>query len=102
VIIFARAGKDPAKDVSVCVMNLAPVVRQGYRVGLPLEGRWREALNTDSGHYGGSDVGNYGGVSSERIPWMGQPFSAEVTMPPLAVLWLVPEGDITGRTSVQP
>ncbi len=75
----------------MCVMKLSPVPRQGYRLGLPLEGRWSEALNTDSAFYGGSDVGNYGGVHAERIPWMGQPFSAEVTMPPLGVLWLLPE-----------
>jgi 1,4-alpha-glucan branching enzyme len=91
VVVFARAGRDPAKDVAVCVMNLSPVPRHGYRLGLPQDGRWREVLNTDSAHYGGSDVGNYGGVRAGGIPWMGQPFSAEITMPPLGVVWLVPD-----------
>ena len=48
-------------------------------------------LNTDSPHYGGSDVGNFGGVETEPIPWHEQPFSAEMTLPPLAALWLVPD-----------
>ena len=65
--------------------------RERYRVGVPHGGRWREALNTDSEHYGGSNVGNYGGVEAEPSPWQGQPFSAELTLPPLGVVWLVPE-----------
>jgi 1,4-alpha-glucan branching enzyme len=48
-------------------------------------------LNTDSTFYGGSDMGNLGGVQPDPIPWHGQPFSAEVTLPPLAAVWLVPE-----------
>ena len=75
----------------VFIANLSPVPREDYRLGLPRSGRWREALNTDSSYYGGSDVGNLGGVQPEPIPWHDQPFSAEVTLPPLAALWLVPE-----------
>jgi 1,4-alpha-glucan branching enzyme len=66
-------------------------VRTGYRVGLPRAGGWHELLNTDSHHYGGGDVGNGGGVDAELVPWHGQPYSAAVTLPPLAVLWLVPD-----------
>jgi 1,4-alpha-glucan branching enzyme len=69
------------------------VVRSGYRLGLPRSARWREALNTDSSYYGGSDVGNLGGVQPEPIPWHNQAFSAELTLPPLAALWLVPEDE---------
>ena len=58
---------------------------------MPKPGRWVEALNTDSTYYGGSDVGNLGGVQAEEYPWHDQPYSAEVTLPPLGVLWLVPE-----------
>jgi 1,4-alpha-glucan branching enzyme len=90
VVAFCRAGID-ARTVLACVCNLSPLPREGYRIGLPRSGRWVEALNTDSRHYGGSDVGNLGGVVAEPAPWHGQPFSAEVTLPPLAVLWLVPE-----------
>ena len=91
VVAFARAGEDTSKDVLVCVANLSPVPRPGYRLGLPRSGRWVEALNTDSAFYGGTDTGNLGGVEAEPQPWHGQPCSAEVSLPPLGVVWLVPE-----------
>ena len=72
------------------VANLSPVPREGYRLGLPRAARWQEAINTDSTFYGGSDVGNLGGLEPEPIPWHGQPVSALVTLPPLAAVWLVP------------
>jgi len=90
VFAFARASRD-AERVLVCVSNLSPVPRQGYRLGLPRPARWREALNTDSNYYGGSGWGNYGAVEAEPLPWHGQPVSAEVTLPPLSTVWLVPE-----------
>ena len=91
VIAFARLDPRGGR-VAVCVANNSPVVREGYRVGLPKGGRWRELLNTDSSHYGGSDVGNAGAVIAEAVGWGGQAHSAAITLPPLAVLWLVPEG----------
>jgi 1,4-alpha-glucan branching enzyme len=90
VIAFARASKDCSR-VLVCAANLAPVPRPDYRLGLPRAGRWREAINTDSSFYGGTDTGNLGGIEAEPIGWHEQPFSAEVTLPPLGVIWLVPE-----------
>jgi 1,4-alpha-glucan branching enzyme len=90
VLAFARVGRDATRPL-VCVCNLSPEVRRDYRVGLPAPGRWVEVLNTDSTYYGGSDVGNLGGVECEAHPWHEQPFSAALTLPPLAVLWLVPE-----------
>ena len=90
VIAFARASRN-GERVMVFVANLSPVPRYGYRLGLPAT-RLREALNTDSSYYGGSDVGNLGGVAPEPIPWHGQKVSAEVTLPPLATIWLVPDG----------
>lgn len=94
VVAFARQGAslhggEPRVIVIVC--NLSPIPRYGYRVGLPRSGRWREALNTDAGHYGGGNVGNMGGVDAEPAPWHSQPFSAEMTLPPLATIWLVPD-----------
>ncbi len=65
--------------------------RSSYRLGLPHSGRWVEALNTDSSYYGGSNTGNLGGVEADAMGWHGQPFSAEMTLPPLSVVWLVPE-----------
>jgi 1,4-alpha-glucan branching enzyme len=90
VIAFARASKDGSR-VLVCAANLAPVPRPDYRLGLPRSGRWREAVNTDSSFYGGTDTGNLGGIEAEPVGWHEQPFSAEVTLPPLGVIWLVPE-----------
>jgi 1,4-alpha-glucan branching enzyme len=90
VIAFARATKG-GERVVVFVANLTPVPRTNYRLGLPRPGRWRELLNSDSGFYGGSDMGNLGGVEAEPLGWGGQPFSAELTLPPLGGMWLVPE-----------
>ncbi len=90
VVAFARASRD-GERVLVFVANLSPVSRERYRLGLPRSTRWREALNTDSTYYGGSDVGNLGGVQPEPIPWHGQEVSAELTLPPLAAVWLVPD-----------
>ncbi|HEV2785732.1 MAG TPA: alpha amylase C-terminal domain-containing protein, partial [Solirubrobacteraceae bacterium] len=91
VLAFARAGEESSEDVLVCIANLSPIPRPGYRLGLPRSGRWVEALNTDSAFYGGTDTGNLGGVEAESLPWHGQPCSADVSLPPLGVVWLVPE-----------
>jgi 1,4-alpha-glucan branching enzyme len=93
IVAFARAGEDPVADVLVCVANLSPVPREGYRLGLPRAGRWAEVLNSDASAYGGANTGNLGGVDAEPIGWHSQPFSAPVTLPPLGVLWLVPDRD---------
>jgi 1,4-alpha-glucan branching enzyme len=79
-----RAGDEQA----VVIMNMTPVVRHDYRLGLPAAGHWVEALNTDSEHYGGSNVGNLGGVTAGEPGWHGQPASAALTLPPLSVLVL--------------
>jgi 1,4-alpha-glucan branching enzyme len=91
IVAFMRVAEGGASPL-VCVANLSPVPREHYRIGLPHGGRWRELLNTDASVYGGSNVGNYGGVEAEDGAWQGQPASAELTLPPLGVVWLVPEG----------
>ncbi|MEY2441632.1 MAG: 1,4-alpha-glucan branching enzyme [bacterium] len=91
VLAFARVGEDPEADVLVCVCNLSPVPRPSYRVGLPKGGRWVERFNSDSSYYGGTDTGSLGGVAAEPLGWHGQTCSAEITLPPLGVVWLVPE-----------
>ena len=90
VFAFARRTRDSERIV-VVAMNLSPAPRHHYRLGLPRSGRWTELVNTDSSYYGGSDQGNLGGVEGEGVAWHGQPFSAELTLPPLGVIWLVPE-----------
>ena len=87
IISFMRRGKSP-KDFLVCVFNFTPVVRRGYHVGVPEPGLYREALNSDSAFYGGSNVGNIGGVASKPVPWNGRPYSVDLTLPPLGALFL--------------
>ena len=90
VLAFMRISEEGVRRV-VCVANLAPVPREGYRLGLPSPGTWREVLNTDSAYYGGSGVGNLGEVTATDRGWHDQPHSAEVTLPPLSVVWLAPD-----------
>jgi 1,4-alpha-glucan branching enzyme len=90
VLAFARLDAKGGRPV-VCVLNLSPVPRYDYRVGMPVCCRWQESLNTDSAFYGGSGVGNLGGVEAEAVPWHDQPFSASLTLPPLGAVLLVPE-----------
>ncbi|MGN6799294.1 MAG: 1,4-alpha-glucan branching protein GlgB, partial [Gaiellaceae bacterium] len=86
---FVRLSRDGERQL-VCIANLSPVPREGYRVGLPKGGDWVELLNTDSTYYAGSGIGNMGKVPAEAPGWHDQPFSATVTLPPLAVVWLRP------------
>ncbi|KQV07731.1 1,4-alpha-glucan branching protein GlgB [Leifsonia sp. Root112D2] len=74
----------------VAIMNFSGVPHDNYRVGLPFAGRWEEALNTDAAEFGGSGVGNLGGVTASAEPWGSRPASAELTLPPLGALWLRP------------
>jgi 1,4-alpha-glucan branching enzyme len=89
VLAFLRRAKE-ARDTVVVVCNFTPVVREGYRLGVPVGGFHEECLNTDSSHYGGSNVGNYAGVEAEAVAMHGHPFSLSLTHPPLATLVLRP------------
>ncbi|MGB9374796.1 MAG: 1,4-alpha-glucan branching protein GlgB [Jiangellales bacterium] len=86
VFSFLRYGSDGS--VVACVSNFAAVPHEGYRLGLPHEGSWSEILNTDAESYGGSGVGNLGGVVAGNEPWHGKPASAALRLPPLATVWL--------------
>jgi 1,4-alpha-glucan branching enzyme len=90
VFAFLRMGEANDPPVAV-VCNFTPEVRNAYRIGLPLAGAWREALNTDAQGYGGSNVGNLGRVIAEPRPLHGLPASAALTLPPLATLFLTYE-----------
>jgi 1,4-alpha-glucan branching enzyme len=85
VLSFVRRSPDRSSEL-VVVLNLTPVVRVKYRVGLTRGGHWREALNSDAGIYGGGNVGNAGGVNAEPYKVHGQEYSAEMTLPPLGLL----------------
>ncbi|MEZ4366529.1 MAG: 1,4-alpha-glucan branching protein GlgB [Kofleriaceae bacterium] len=91
VFVYLRTGG--ADDAPVVVLlNATPVPRPGYRIGVPRGGRWRELLNSDADLYGGSGLGNLGGVDARPDPCRGQPFTVDVLLPPLACVVLVAEG----------
>jgi 1,4-alpha-glucan branching enzyme len=84
VYAFLRSAPDAAP--LVIVANLTPAPRDGYRLGLPGPGVWRELLNSDADVYGGGGRGNLGQVTAEPVPAQGQGHSAPVHLPPLSVL----------------
>ena len=86
VIAFLRKGETAAETL-LCVGNFTPVPRHHYRVGVPAAGRYRELLNSDAGLYGGSNIGNSGGVHTEASPCHGHPYSLSLTLPPLSMLF---------------
>ena len=86
VYSFMRRGPEPQQQL-LAVCNLTPLPRSGWRIGVPQPGLWSEVLNTDSAHYGGSNVGNHGGVRAEPVPMHGQAQSLCLNLPPLAVVW---------------
>ena len=90
IFSFMRFGHAAHEQLAV-VCNLTPVPRDGYRIGVTHGGAWRECMNTDSAHYGGTNAGNQGRVAAEPIPMHGQPWSISLHLPPLAVIWLAPE-----------
>ncbi|MFN3471586.1 MAG: 1,4-alpha-glucan branching protein GlgB, partial [Aquificaceae bacterium] len=84
IISYLRKSSDGEMLLVVC--NFTPVPRFDYRIGVPREGFWKELLNTDSEIYGGSNLGNLGGVYAEKIPFHNRPFSVRLTLPPLAAV----------------
>jgi 1,4-alpha-glucan branching enzyme len=91
VFAYLRQGEDGDAPVLV-VCNMTPAPRRNYRIGVPRAGFWREIANTDSRFYGGSDMGNGGGVGATGAPAHGEPQSLELTLPPLATIVLRAEG----------
>jgi 1,4-alpha-glucan branching enzyme len=105
VLSFLRYGADGS--VLACVANFGAMPHHNYRVGLPSAGPWRELINTDAEIYGGSGIGNYGQVEATFEPWHGRPASAELSIPPLGVLWLAPaepaaDGDGSDQAEAAP
>jgi 1,4-alpha-glucan branching enzyme len=86
VLSFIRRAKDPS-DFVVVAANFTPVQRDAYRVGVPEPGFYREILNTDAEKYGGTNVGNLGGVHAEAVPWNNKPYSIYLRLPALGVIY---------------
>jgi 1,4-alpha-glucan branching enzyme len=93
VLVYLRRAKRP-EDFVISAMNFTPVVRGGYRLGVPELCEYDEVLNSDSSHYGGSNVGNGPGLRAEPIPAHGRPYSIQLTLPPLGGLVLKPRRGI--------
>ncbi|MFN0152548.1 MAG: 1,4-alpha-glucan branching protein GlgB [bacterium] len=99
VVSYLR--KEPSDGAIVAVVgNFTPVIRANYRVGVPRGGRWREMLNSDADLYGGSGHGNMGGVDAEEIPSHGRAHSVNLTLPPLAIVFL--KSDAPAGAASQP
>ena len=92
VLSFFR--KDKAGRSVLVICNFTPVPRENYAVGVGVDGFWREVLNSDGSMYGGSGLGNMGQVRAEPIPVHGQPYSLNLVLPPLGVLYFQPGGEL--------
>jgi len=80
------------QDVVIVALNFTPVPRHNYRVGVPVDGFWREVLNSDAHDYGGSGQGSLGGVAASPISSHGRPYSLNVTLPPLGAVFFKSQG----------
>jgi len=87
VLSFLRRGKNP-DDVVIVICNFTPVPRDNYRVWVPERGHYKELLNSDAAVYGGTNLGNFGGVHAEAVPWLGHDYSLRLTLPPMSSLFL--------------
>jgi len=90
VLSFVRQTADGSNQLAA-ILNLTPVPREKYRVGLPRAGKWREVLNSDAGIYAGGNQGNLGGVTAVNIPCHNQHHSAEFYLPPMSVVAFQPD-----------
>jgi 1,4-alpha-glucan branching enzyme len=97
-IAYLRKATDPSNHL-VVVCNFTPVPREGYRVGVPEHCFYAELLNSDSEMYWGSNMGNQGGFWSESIAWQNQPYSLNLTLPPLAICVFKPVRENGERNS---
>jgi 1,4-alpha-glucan branching enzyme len=95
VLAYLRTG-DAGDPPILVAANFTPVPRDGYRIGVPRGGFWRELLNSDARIYGGSDIGNRGGMNAEEVACRGFEHSLVITVPPLAIVMFVAgaEGDL--------
>ncbi|MBF0501114.1 MAG: 1,4-alpha-glucan branching protein GlgB [Candidatus Riflebacteria bacterium] len=87
IVSWIRKGDDPEQTM-IFIANFTPIPREGYRVGIPQEGFYRELINTDSEYYYGTNLGNAGGVRTQNFPWQGRANSLQVNVPPLALVGL--------------
>lgn len=82
IVSYIRRGLD--NSFVIIVLNFTPVLRQAYRIGVPVAGTYREVFNSDANCYGGSNQGNGAGMHTENVAWMRHQQSLVITLPPLA------------------
>lgn len=87
VVTFIRKAENDA-DYLIVICNFTPEVRHDYRIGVPDKGAYVEVFNTDAEEYGGSGVKNIGEVQAQNIPWHNNSQSIQLTIPPLATIYL--------------
>ncbi len=90
ILSFVRYDKDKRQHVLV-IVNFTPVPRYNYRVGVPDDTRWVEILNSDATQYGGSGIGNFGGVEANPVPYHGEEQSINILIPPLGIIYFSQE-----------
>lgn len=91
LLSFMRRGLNG--ETVIIALNFTPVPRHRYRIGVPFHCTYQEIFNSDSHHYGGSNLGNSGEIHAELLPWMELPYSIEIELPPLAGIILTPSGN---------
>jgi 1,4-alpha-glucan branching enzyme len=91
ILAFRRRSPSTEKEI-ICVANFSPIVREGYRLGLPRAGKYRQVLNTDNEIYCGGGFGVVESVTAEAVASHGLEHSALITLPPLATMWFVVPG----------
>ncbi len=90
IIVYLRKGQMPG-EVALIACNFTPLPRDNYRIGVPRGGWWRERLNSDATEYGGSGIGNFGGVEASPLPSHGMSHSVALRLPPLSAVVLTPD-----------
>jgi 1,4-alpha-glucan branching enzyme len=92
ILIFLRKGDND--EIPLVIVNFTPVPQENYRIGVPLNGRYREGLNSDSRFYGSNNIGNGPTpLPAEPVPWMDSPYSLKLTLPPLASVVFVDDSE---------
>ena len=87
--VLSYLRRDGGRALAIA-LNFTPVPRTQMRIGVPHGGAWRELFNSDSTHYGGSNLGNGSPLQAEALPCNGQPYSLRLVLPPLAGLIVAP------------
>ena len=88
ILSYIRKTED---DFVIVALNFTPLPRHNYRLGVPKAGEYTEVFNSDSNYYGGSNIGNEGTIQTDDLPWMDQPCSINITLPPLAGIIFKPK-----------